>query len=88
VIRFYALVEGRGDGSEEFYNLLQKILETTNKSYRIFVMGDLNARMNYKIAKCIGKHGETCNKNVERFLEFVVYNQFNIMNTWFERKGT
>jgi hypothetical protein len=57
VIGVYGLVESREDDSEEFYNLLLKITETTPKYDLILVMGDLNADVgNNKITKSISKH--------------------------------
>jgi hypothetical protein len=83
VVVVHAPVEGREDDSEEFYDLLGKILETTPKSGLILVMGDLSARMsNNKITPYVGKHEENvCNRNEERLVDFVVYNQLNITCT-------
>jgi hypothetical protein len=67
----YAPVEGQEDDTEEFYNLLQNILETTPKSDLILVMGDLNARVgNNKTAKCIGKQRKYIYRNGETLIHF------------------
>jgi formylmethanofuran dehydrogenase subunit B len=85
VAGIYAL-EGRWDDSEEFYNLLKKILETTPKFDLILVVGYLNGRGgNNKTANCIGKHLQNIyNISGTRFIDFVVYNHLDIVNTWYK----
>jgi hypothetical protein len=74
VIAVYAPLECREGDSEEFYNLLQNILETRPKLDMILVLGVLNARVgNNKIAKCVGRHGKNIyNRNEEKLIDFIV----------------
>jgi hypothetical protein len=54
VIGVYAPVEDTKNDSEEFYKLLQKMLETMLKSDMTSVMKDLNATVgNNRTVKCI-----------------------------------
>jgi exonuclease III len=68
VLCIYAPNEGKEEESETFYNTLQQILNKTNKSEMITIMGDFNARVgNTKIHNNIGYQGEnTCNRNGKR----------------------
>jgi hypothetical protein len=53
-------------------------------------MGDFNARVgNIKIHSIIGPNGEnTCNRNGKRLIDFVIYNNMKIMNSWFQHKDS
>jgi hypothetical protein len=56
----------------------------------IAIMGDFNARVgNIKIHKNIGPNGEnTCNRNGKRLIDFAIYNNMKIMNSWFQHKDS
>jgi exonuclease III len=57
----------------------------------ITIMGDFNARVgNKKIHNNIGHQGEnTCNRNgKKKLIDFVVFNNMKIMNTFFQHKNS
>jgi exonuclease III len=88
VICIYAPIEGNEDENYCFYKLLQKMLDKINKSNMIAIMGDFNARVgNIKIHNNIGPNGEnTSNRNGKRLIDFAIYNNMKIMNSWFQKK--
>jgi exonuclease III len=90
VICIYAPIEGNEDENDRFYKLLQKIMDKINKSDMIAIIGDFNARVgNIKIHKNIGPNGEnTCNRNGKRLIDFAIYNNMKIMNSWFQHKDS
>jgi len=45
ILRVYALTEGRDKLNEEFYEMLQKILDKVNKNDYLMLIGDMNARV-------------------------------------------
>lgn len=54
----------------------------------LLILGDLNARIgNIEVRGHIGKHGETvCNNNGQKLRDFVIYNNLQIMNSFFKHK--
>jgi hypothetical protein len=87
-ICIYAPIEGNDDENDCFYKLVQNILDKINKSDFIAIMGDFNARAgNIKIHNNIGPNGEnTCNRNGKKLIDFAIYNNMKITNTWFQHK--
>ena len=85
VIRIYAPIEGEEDEST-FYNKLQQTLNKIDKSDFIMIMGDFNAGIGKtKIEQNIGLFGEeTCNRNGSYLIDFVLYNQLKVMNSFFD----
>jgi exonuclease III len=85
ILGLYAPEEGREEDSDEFYKQLQDIYNKLNKNDYIFLAGDLNARVgNKSINKNISTFGEQmANKIGMRLIDFAVYNNLRIMNTFF-----
>jgi exonuclease III len=88
VICIYAPEEGRNEDSDEFYETLQKEINSTNKNDYLILGGDLNARIgNNPIPDLIGTNGEpTLNKNGQALRDFVPFNELKITNTFFRHK--
>jgi len=56
--------EGREELNEEFYEMLQKILDKANKSDNIMLTGDMNTTVgNNKVANTLSTNGEAAVKN-------------------------
>jgi exonuclease III len=90
VIGIYVPIEGNEDANDCFYKLLQNMLGKINKSDMTAIMGDFNARVgNIKIYNNIGPNGEnTCNRYGKRLIDFAIYNNMKIMNSWFQHKDS
>jgi exonuclease III len=88
ILGIYAPVEGREEENDQFYKLLQKIIDKVNKSDMVILMGDFNARTgNNKSTGNIGTFGvTTCNKNGVKLRDLVLYNDLKIRNTFFQHK--
>ena len=88
IIAVYAPEEGKLRESEDFYEVLQQIMNTTDNSDQVILMGDLNARVgNRPIPNIIGTFGEqTCNVNGNLLRDFATYNRLKITNTFFRKK--
>lgn len=69
-------------------SILQRYLSKTNKTDHILIAGDLNARIGkIPIPRIIGTNGEEhINKNGERLIYFVTYNDLKITNTFFKKR--
>jgi hypothetical protein len=61
-------------------------LNKINKNDFIMIMGDFNAGIGKtKIEQNIGLFGEeTCNRNGSYLIDFVLYNQLKVMNSFFD----
>lgn len=56
--------EDRERLSEEFYEMLQKVLDKLNKSDNIMLTGDMNTRVgNNKVTNTVSTNGEAAVKN-------------------------
>jgi exonuclease III len=88
IICIYAPVEGKEEENDQFYKLLQKIIDKVNESDMVILMGDFNARIvNNKSTGNIGTFGEKrCNNNGVKLRHLVLYNDLKIMNTFFQHK--
>lgn len=87
-IAIYAPEEGRKEDNEKFYNDVQNILDRINKNDYIIIGGDYNARIGKEaIQDIIGHSGEqVINSNGRLLRDFALYNNFRIMNTFFQHK--
>ena len=67
--------EGTEELSEEFYETLQKILDTVNNSDYILLTGDMNTRVgNNKVTNIVGTNGETAlNNNDKKLIDFCTF---------------
>ena len=65
ILAVYALMEGRDELNEEFYETLQNILDKVNRNDYIMLIGDMNVRVgNNSVANIVGRNGEaTLNSN-------------------------
>ncbi|KAJ4440326.1 hypothetical protein ANN_08465 [Periplaneta americana] len=90
VIGVYAPVEGEDEENDQFYTKLQRIVKKVNRSDMQVLTGDFSARVgNVKIEHCMGVHGEqTCNRNGNRLIYLLVYNQLKIMNILFDHEDS
>jgi hypothetical protein len=90
IMGVYAPGEEDKEESNILYHELQKILNKTNISDMITMMGDFNARVgNVKIKQNVGMHVEqTCNRNGPKLIDYVLYDQLKIMNTLFKHKDS
>jgi exonuclease III len=88
VIGIYASEEGRDEDSDEFYETLQKEMNSTNKNDYLILGRDLYARIgNNPIPDLIGTSSElTQNKNGQALRDFVSFNELKITNTFFRHK--
>ena len=91
VVSAYAPQTGCTDGEKEhFREELQKLVNLANAEEVLMVFGDMNAhvgedRTGYE--ECLGKHGKgTRNAEGEALLDMCIYNQWMIVNTWFEKR--
>jgi hypothetical protein len=89
ILGLYAPEEGCEEDSDVFYKQLQDIYNKVNKNDYVILAGDLNATVgNKSINKNIDTFGEqTVNKNGMRLIDFAVYNNLRIMNTFFNHKN-
>lgn len=87
-IGVYAPEEGKKDETEEFYEILQNLLDKYNSKYEVLLVGDFNARVgNQNIPNIVGTHGEkTKNSNGEKLREFAAFNELCISNTLKKKK--
>jgi exonuclease III len=88
ILGIYAPIEEKEEENYQFYKQLQKIIDKVNKSNMVILMGDFNARIgNNKSTGNIGTFGKTtCNNNGLKLRDLVLYNDFKIMNTFFQHK--
>mgnify|MGYP002224294368 CR=1 FL=1 len=89
VIGLYAPNEGKHKLTEEFYEKLQSIFDKVNKNDYILLTGDLNGRVgNNNIKNVVGTNGEnTLNSNGQKLIDFCIFNNLKIMNTFFKHKN-
>lgn len=91
LISVYAPTEDKDiEFKEEFYEGLQKVLETTPKSDTVVILGDLNAQLGKEntFSTVTGKHTlhDETNGNGEMLCNFAVTNDMTIMSTRFQHK--
>ena len=80
------------EACDEFYKTLQSSIDNTNKGDIILIMGDFNARVGLEQASSahnvVGKHAvDKQNQNGRRLVDFCLYNEFVITNTFFPHKS-
>jgi endonuclease/exonuclease/phosphatase family metal-dependent hydrolase len=80
------------EACDEFYKALQSSIDKTNKGDIILIMGDFNARVGLEQASSaqsvVGKHTvDKQNQNGRRLVDFCLFNEFVITNTFFPHKS-
>ena len=86
----YAPVSGGNEREREaFWEELNECLGSLNKTDRVCVLGDLNARVgNTRVNRVVGPFGvEGINENGEMLIDLCVEKKFMIGNTWFEKQS-
>jgi hypothetical protein len=65
-------------------------LDKINKSDMIAIMGGFKTRVgNIKIHNNIGPNEQnTCNRNGKRSIDFAIYNNIKIINSWYQHKDS
>lgn len=88
IVGIYAPEEGRKDESIEFYEHLQKHINSVRKTDYIAICGDFNARVGKTpIERILGTNGETIlNENGKMLQNFAVFNEYKITNSFFRHK--
>ena len=88
VIQVYAATSNAKEAEvERFYEDLQDLLELTPKTYVLFIIGDLNAKVgSQEIPGVTGKFGlGVQNEAGQRLIEFCQENALVIANTLFQQ---
>lgn len=88
IIGTYAPEEGREELSDEFYEHLQRTIQRVDPQDYLIIAGDLNAKVgDKKMGKTVGTYGyRGINQNGKRLIDYCVYNQLRIMNTFYKHK--
>lgn len=88
VIGTYAPEEGRNEESNEFYENLQNVTQSVNNHDYKIIAGDLNAKVgDRRIGKTVGTFGTgEKNENGKKLIDYCIYNQLRILNTFFRHK--
>jgi len=88
IVGVYAPVEGKEQGTEEFYRELQQSMDKIPKNENITLAGDLNGRIgNRPIPECIGTYGEqVTNHNGAALREFCAFSKLKITNPFYRHK--
>jgi exonuclease III len=88
ILGIYAPVDGKEEENDQFYKLLQKIIDKVNKSDMVAIMGNFNARIGNNKSKgntaTFGRR--TFNNNGVKLGELVLYDDLKIMNIFFQSK--
>ncbi len=89
VFALYAPEEGRTQVAIKFYQQLQTAINKINKNDYLLLLGDLNARVGkIPIKNIVGTEGEyTLNNNGKKLIEFAIYNELRITNTFFKHRN-
>ena len=78
------------DIKDEFYTVLQEVVDKAPRGDKVVVMGDFNARVSNNVARwevVIEKQVEAvANDSGRRLLSFSAENSFKILNTFYEHK--
>jgi exonuclease III len=79
------------EASDEFYQTLQSSIDKTDKADIILIMGDFNTRVGQEQTKsahsAVGKHAvDKQNQNGRRLVDFCLFNEFIVTNTFFPHK--
>ena len=85
----YAPTDDRDkDTKEQFYALLQEVVDRAPRGDKVVEMGDLNAGVGNNVVRwegVIGKQGEDVeNDSGRRLLSFSAENDFKVLNTFYE----
>lgn len=88
MIAVYAPEEGKTELSKEFYETLQRAVQRINPREDVVIAGDLNAKVGrVKISKTVGTNGAgEVNSNGRMLIDFCVYHNLRILNTFFKQK--
>ena len=88
IIQVYSRAADVGDqGIQDFYDKLQKVIDTKANGDALFVIGDCNAKVGDKEELgIVGRHGlGNRNSARERLIEFCAANKFLKINTFFQQ---
>ena len=94
IVQAYAPTSVHDDNEiEEFYDLLQNVIDQTPKKDILVVQGDLNAKVGKDACEnCQGICGPFCNDNTNerglRLLEFATFNNLVLANTFGHHKAS
>ena len=88
IVAVYAPVEGKEQGTEEFYRELQQTMNKIPKKENIILAGDFNGRKgNQPIPECVGTYGEQVTKhNGAALRDFCAFNKLKITNSFYRHK--
>ena len=88
MVALYNPEDGRKEDSEEFYEVLQKVVNNVKRNDYIIIAGDFNEFVgNYCIGRLMANHGERKeNKKGLLLIDFPAFSNISITNTFFPYK--